>query len=113
MTAIPNPSVEARTELIGRLASGGLALVLLLLTGFGGWVAWSTHQVAGQVRRSAALSSVWDQAQHAVTAEESLERKYRLEPGPAVLAKHHDAALALIGALEQAREFDDGNDLTT
>src|SRR4051794_34320828 len=107
-TARSTAAGTTSAQFAGRLASAGLALVLLLLAAFGGWVAFTTHQVASEVRRSAALSDAWDRAQHAVTAEESLERKYRLEPGPEVLARHRAAARALDAALDLVRALDAG-----
>jgi hypothetical protein len=39
-------------------------------------------------------------ARFAVAAEESLERKYRLEPGPEVRERYRQAATALVAALD-------------
>ncbi len=58
--------------------------------------------------KSTYLRSCWyAQAANAVGAEESLERKYRLEPGPAVQAKYDQAAARFITALGEVR--DDGD----
>jgi diguanylate cyclase len=82
-----------------RLAVIGLALVLLALTTVSIAGAASTRRSAELVTRSTALAAAYQQAHEAVTAEESLERKYRLEPGPDVRARHRQAADTLIAAL--------------
>jgi diguanylate cyclase (GGDEF)-like protein len=80
-----------------------LAAVLVLLTGFALWAAFSTNRAAGQADRLSRLSDTYQQARFAVGAEESLERKYRLEPGPEVRAKFQRAAGSLLGALYEVR----------
>jgi hypothetical protein len=64
---------------VTRLATAGLAAVLLVLTEFALWAAFSTNRAAGQADRLSRLSDAYQQARFAVAAEESLERKYRLE----------------------------------
>ena len=89
---------------VTRLATGGLAAVLVVLTGFALLAAYSTNRSARQADRLSRLSDAYQQARFAVAAEESLERKYRLEPGPEVRQRYQQAAAALLAALEDVRQ---------
>jgi diguanylate cyclase len=89
---------------VTRLATGGLAAVLLLLTGFALWAAYSTNRAARRADQFNRLSDAYQQARFAVAAEESLERKYRLEPGPEVRQRYQQAAAALVAAIDVVRE---------
>jgi diguanylate cyclase (GGDEF)-like protein len=94
----------------GHLASFGLASVLILLSICATWGAFSTYRAANAAKRSSELSDAFEQARFAVAAEESLNRKYRLQPSQEVLARHHEAAIALLAALEHARVVGDPAD---
>jgi diguanylate cyclase (GGDEF)-like protein/PAS domain S-box-containing protein len=94
----------------GAFAWGGLAVVLIFLTAFSGWVALSTYQASERVRHTSTQSDLFEQARYAVGAEESLERKYRLEPGVEVFAKHSAAAADLVSALGTVAAGVDGPD---
>jgi diguanylate cyclase (GGDEF)-like protein len=87
-----------------------LAAVLVLLTGFALWAAFSTNRAARQADRLSRLSDAYQQARFAVGAEESLERKYRLEPGAEVRAKFNGAAGSLLAALDDVRRRGDLQD---
>jgi diguanylate cyclase (GGDEF)-like protein len=87
-----------------------LAAVLVLLTGFALWAAFSTNRAARQADRLSRLSDAYQQARFAVGAEESLERKYRLEPGPEVRAKFNAAAGSLLAALHEVQQRGDNQD---
>jgi diguanylate cyclase (GGDEF)-like protein len=93
-----------------RLATVGLAAVLALLTGFALWAAYSTSRAARQADHFNRLSDAYQQARFAVAAEESLERKYRLEPGPEVRARYRQAATALVAALDVVHDRGDRED---
>jgi signal transduction histidine kinase/DNA-binding response OmpR family regulator len=95
---------------IGRAASAGLCVVLLFLTGFSVWVAFATNQAAISTKHASELSDKYEQARYAVGAEESLERKYRLEPSAEVRAKHRAAAADLFAALAYVRQTGDQTD---
>ncbi len=86
-----------------RLAGLGLAIVLLLLTCFGFWVAFATDRSSHRLQGSFLLSSDYERARYAVASEESLERKYRLEPGPDVRALFDQASASLQSALAAVR----------
>ena len=95
---------------ITRLATAGLAVVIVMLTGFALWAAYSTNQAARQADRLSTLSDAYQRARFAVAAEESLERKYRLEPGPGVRAKFRQAAASLLVTLDVVRQHGDDTD---
>jgi len=86
-----------------RFASIGLASVLILLSLFAVWGALSTYRAGNAAKHFAQLSNAFDDARSAVAAEESLERKYRLEPSADVHGRHHAAADALRAHLARAR----------
>jgi diguanylate cyclase (GGDEF)-like protein len=87
-----------------RMATAGLAAVLLLLTGFALWASFSTNRAALQANHFSRLSDAYQQARFAVAAEESLERKYRLEPGPEVRKRYERASAAVVAALDVVHE---------
>src|SRR5207245_1886897 len=84
---------------ISHLASFGLVAVLLILTGFSIGAAVITQQQANNAQLAVLLSDHYEHARYAVGAEESLERKYRLEPSPEVYALHRAAASTLVTIL--------------
>lgn len=90
--------VTGRTR---RLATAGLVGVVLLVSGFAQWAAHATAHSAQRAISTNRLSDGYARAARAVAAEESLERKYRLEPGPEVRARYDAAAAELLAALEQ------------
>jgi diguanylate cyclase len=91
------------SQRIRRGAVMGLAVTVLALTSLGMVGAISTRRSAQDVTRSAALAEAYGRAHYAVASEESLERKYRLEPGPEVRGRHHEAAEDLQRALADVR----------
>src|SRR2546429_2361916 len=86
-----------------RTAVIGLAVTMLALIGLSVVGAASTRRSAETVSRSAALAQAYDRAHDAVAAEESLERKYRLEPGSDVRGQHAAAGDDLNQALDGIR----------
>src|SRR5216684_2987403 len=89
-----------KMRLISHLSSFGLAIILLVLASFSVWAAMSTLDAATRAKAAVHLSDLYEQAHYAVGAEESLERKYRLEPGPEALANHRAAAAMLVNVLQ-------------
>lgn len=76
-------------------ASIGLVLVLLFTTGF---TLFASAATAGAERRAVTarnVSILYANARYSVGSEESLERKYRLEPGTGVARAHAAAARSL------------------
>jgi diguanylate cyclase (GGDEF)-like protein len=88
-----------------RLASFGLASVLIVLSFVAVWGEFSTNRAAHAAKRFSELSDAFEQARFAVAAEESLNRKYRLQPSAEVLGRHQEAAISLLAALENARRL--------
>jgi diguanylate cyclase (GGDEF)-like protein len=88
-----------RSQWVRRGAVVGLALTVLSLTVLSIVGVASTRRSAQDVTRSAALAEAYSRAHYAVAAGESLERKYRLEPDPAVRVRHREAAADLQRAL--------------
>lgn len=103
-------NADVRTARRSRVASFVLVLVLLGIALFAIWSSHSTSSAARSADLASKLSDYYDQADRAVTAEESLERKYRLEPGPGVRAEYDAAAADLVSALDLVvRNGDDGD----
>jgi diguanylate cyclase (GGDEF)-like protein/PAS domain S-box-containing protein len=94
---------------LGRTVSVALALVLLTMTGFSIWVAWTTHQLSVQVQTSTLLNNGYELARYAVDAEESLEGQYLLGPSPDIRASHQAAATELVDALQDVRRQSDAS----
>jgi diguanylate cyclase (GGDEF)-like protein len=95
---------------VEHLTSFGLASVLLVLAIVALWGALSTYRVASSAKRLSELSDAFAQANFAVAAEESLNRKYRLQPSAEALDRHHEAAALLLAALNRVRALDDTAD---
>jgi hypothetical protein len=93
-----------------RLASLGLAGVHVLLSIFAVWGALSTYRAGSAVKHIAALSDPFEAARFAVATEESLERKYRLEPSAKVRGQHHAASDDLRKELERAHRLGNAAD---
>jgi diguanylate cyclase (GGDEF)-like protein len=90
-----------------KAASLGLFTVLVGASAFGMWSAVSTWRSAERAITSNILSDHYEDAATAVAAEESLERKYRLEPGHEVRLRFEKASADVGAAMELVRR--DGN----
>ena len=119
--AKPTPDPETRAGLRlhesderlsgrSRIASGALVFVLLAVSVFAVWTSQATSTAASRAVAANHLSDLYAQATSAVGAEESLERKYRLEPGPEIRASYDAAAAGLVAALGQVRRDGDAGD---
>jgi diguanylate cyclase (GGDEF)-like protein len=93
-----------------RIASGVLVLVLLAVSVFAVWSSQATSIAASRAVAANVLSNSYSQAASAVAAEESLERKYRLEPGPEIRALYNAATADLVSALGRVRRQGDAGD---
>ena len=91
----------------GSVAVAGV-LVLLLMGVLAGSL--FTQQAASRSERSATLNAAYQQAATAVAAEESLERKYRLQPGAAPLAAHEEAEDELVAAMRRVHKLGTATD---
>jgi diguanylate cyclase len=95
------PGAASRRDLLGRWGSTVLALILLSLTAVSLWSAVTTSSAAMMADRSRVVSADYSEARFQVAQEESLERKYQLEPGPKGRALHTAAVLALDAVMRQ------------
>ena len=71
---------QKKPSAVGSLASIGLAIVLVVLLTFALLSALLTYRVGSAAKQASAQSDIFNNARYDVGAEESLERKYRLEP---------------------------------
>lgn len=99
-----------KNHLISHFTSLGLITILLVLTGFSIWAALITQQAVKRTVIAEYLNDQYQQARFDIGAEESLERKYRLEPGPEPLAGHTAIAVALVATLHNLNRGGDTHD---
>ena len=83
---------------------------MVVLAVFAVWGSLSTYQAGNAAKQFSELSDAFEQARFAVATEESLERKYRLEPSAKVRERHREAAAALSAALDRARRLGEAAD---
>src|SRR5471030_1654531 len=67
-------------NLVQLVASACLAIALLALSGVATWSAFKTSAAASTSTQAGRLAAAYNLARFDIGAEESLERKYRLEP---------------------------------
>ena len=91
-------------KVLSRLASLGLALVLLMLGGFSLWSAIITQQEAKDASNSVHISDLYDQTRYEVSVEESQVELYRIWPIPATKATFQIATTLLTKALLTASQ---------
>ncbi len=96
-----------------RIATAGLVAVLLVVTALVLVTAGVNAAAARSADASSRLSDDYRRASTAVAAQESLERKYRLEPGPEVRARYDAAVNALVAALRDVRTDGTAEDVRT
>jgi len=92
------------SSFLAKASSAGLLVVVAGVSAFSMWSAASTRHVAERAIASSTLSDHYDAAATAIAAEESLERKYRLEPGPDVRRHFDQAAKDMQSAMERVRQ---------
>lgn len=85
----------------GRWARHGLIAVLLVISGFAVWSSITTGRLGQAAIASSVLSDHYSAAATAVLAAESIEHKYRLDPGPNILRNFNDVLAQLGTALER------------
>jgi diguanylate cyclase (GGDEF)-like protein len=101
---------DGRVSLRGRFTGIGLALTLLVVSLFAVWSSEATGAAASGAQAANVLSDDYAQAASAVAGQESLERKYRLEPGSEVRASYDRTASAFVVALANVRRDGDAAD---
>ncbi len=95
---------KMHSDRLARFAATGLFVVLIAVSCYSMWSAVSTRKSAERAIDSNVLSDDWAAAAAAVAAEESLERKYRLEPSPAVRQRFGEASSRLVAAMALVRQ---------
>jgi diguanylate cyclase (GGDEF)-like protein len=106
-------SLRSRIRIFVGLGRNGIAavscvLVTLLIVALLGSIA--AERAAEETDRAVARNSAYQRIATGMAAEESLERKYRLEPGPVPLAAHRVARAHVLNALAQLRRVGDARD---
>jgi signal transduction histidine kinase len=89
-----------------RVATGGLALVLIALTTFSVWATVVTNRSTGQVLGATQRNDVYQQARLALATEQQLERDYHRNadhPDPALRRRFDEAAASLDRSLGEVR----------
>ncbi len=104
---------DCRQGQLAKASSVGLYVVLVVVTGFALWSSMSTSRSAKRAIASSTLSDHYASAATAVAAAESLERKYRLEPGPEVRRRFETASANLVAAMSLVRRDGSAQDLAT
>lgn len=89
---------------LSRAALVGLLVVLLAVMGFSLWSSQSNVRAARLAVAASRLSDDYAQVSKALAAEESLERKYRLEPGPEIRARYDQSAADLLAAVHLVQQ---------
>ena len=101
------------SDKLAQASSAGLFAVLICVSAFAMWSAVSTGRVAERAIASNTLSDHYAGAATAVAAQESLERKYRLEPGPEVRRRFDKATNEMRAAMELVRRVGTAQDRRT
>lgn len=101
----PSTGVDAESHVgrRSRYASVALVAVLLGVSLFAVWSSQATSAASTRAIVASGLSDDYRDAADAVDTEESLERKYRLEPGPDVQARFDETAAQFVAALGRVR----------
>ncbi len=101
-----------RLRMQSRTATIALAAVMLLLASFSVSSVNRTRSAAEAGLRANKVAAAYADAARAVASLESLERKYRLEPGPDVRIRFETAQSDLAGALGHVNEVGNEGDRT-
>jgi diguanylate cyclase (GGDEF)-like protein len=99
MRAATTPELRPRPAARSRWAGAAMVVVLLGVSGFAVWSSLATATASERAIQGSRLTDDYARAVMAVSDEESLERKYRLEPGPVVRARYDRAASSFVTAL--------------
>ena len=93
---------RGRSNVYSRSLALVLSVLFFVLALFVVMTAVETRWVTADAVTSVRQSELYQQARTGVAAEESLERKYQLEPGPEIAARHTQAGQVAVLALMQA-----------
>src|SRR5258708_30343298 len=83
-------------NVVSRLATIGLIIVLLVFMGFAIWTTMITLMLSTAVREAVSVNDMYARAYDHLGAEESLAREYRFEPSLDVRGQFQMAAVALV-----------------
>lgn len=84
----------------GARATVGLVAVLVMLPVFAFIAAWTSYDAGKAAKHAGEISEAYDEARYCLGTEESLERKYRLDPGTDVRQAYAHAAASLDSTLQ-------------
>ena len=96
-------------NMVSRLATLGLIIVLLVFMGFAIWTTMITLMLSTAVREAVSVNDMFARAYDHLGAEESLEREYRFEPSLDVRGQYQAAAAALVKDLLAASSMEVGD----
>ncbi len=88
----------------GRAVTLGLTLVLLLLATFTIWAAGTISDATALTAQAVRSDDGYEEARYLATLEDSLLRKYRLDPSAAIRAQHQTTADTLSATLQAMRQ---------
>src|SRR5258708_20090804 len=92
--------VIRNTNMVGRLATLGLIIVLLALAGFAIWTTVVTLELSVSVREAVSVNDQYERAHFDLATEESLEHEYSFEPSLDVWSQFQMAAAILVNNLK-------------
>src|SRR5258708_10404835 len=96
-------------NMVSRLATLGLIIVLLVFLGFAIWTTMITLMLSTAVREAVSVNDMYARAYDHLGAEESLAREYRFEPSLDVRGQYQAAAAALVKDLLAASSKEVGD----
>ncbi len=97
----------SRTDSRGVAVVAAVLVVLMILVTLG---SLKSDRNAGETGQAVLLGRAYSSAATAVAAEESLERKYRLQPGPDIRAAHRAAEQQVVTALARVQALGGAQD---
>eukprot|EP01037_Dinobryon_pediforme_P021207 gene21207-22014_t len=104
LTALRHPFAGLKDHMSDVLW-GAMAAVLTVLAGCALSGAYLSYQTGIATGTAISVSAALEQARYAVATEESLERKYRLDPGSDIHQMHQKAGADMLSALKRARDL--------
>src|SRR5258708_8388094 len=96
-------------NMVSRLATLGLIIVLLVFMGFAIWTTMITLMLSTAVKEAVSVNDLYARAYDHLGAEESLAREYRFEPSLDVWGQYQAAAAALVKDLLAASSKEVGD----
>src|SRR5258708_29592218 len=96
-------------NMVSRLTTLGLIIVLLVFLGFAIWTTMITLMLSTAVREAVSVNDMYARAYDHLGAEESLPREYRFEPSLDVRGQYQAAPAALVKDLLAASSKEVGD----